>query len=325
MKTNAKLLVAVALLIQSMQVHGESLIDRSLEFSAILDRILDVAYTMNLDPNADSPYRMTHAEMAAEIMAAYDSSFPSIAPNELENWPIEQVRALFDATHQTIVFTSNSGLGLEHDEALIRRLEQLYDHLVGHDATTERVTRMVTESYTRARAFQRMEEFLDCCPELAANMPDFIDSLAASTTFPTYWAFNAEENVLKRKRAEVSEGQRIVAIGSAHCGFARQAAVELADSDLFSTVQPLLIWIAPPSDLLGLDELLAWNARHPEMQLGLLHRVEGWDFLEELRDSPSFYFLRDGQVEARLFGWPDRLDDYLAEWHEALRAIGVDL
>lgn len=112
--------------------------------------------------------------------------------------------------------------------------------------------------------------------------------------------------VLERHSADVRRDAQVIVVANPFCHFA-QAAVAALDGD--RELGPLLAarstWLTPQDGFFAVDDAVAWNRAHPRLPIAFSARREDWPFVDDW-SSPTFYFLRQGKLVAKVTGWPTR-------------------
>jgi len=105
------------------------------------------------------------------------------------------------------------------------------------------------------------------------------------------------------------------------CHFSQEAfrAIE-GDAGLLALFADHAQLIAPSARRFEVALFQQWNREHPGLPMRLAYDRSQWPQLEAW-STPTFYFFRDGRLQAVVDGWPKggRKDDLLA----AARKIGL--
>ena len=181
---------------------------------------------------------------------------------------------------------------------------QLYGTLVG------------ARMFDRARAFQRTypDDGLEILP-LVRHAPNLAG--------PTAWAVDPIDRVLVEQAIDLEAPSAVVVVSHPGCHFS-QAAVAAIEAD--PVLGPLFAqhanWLAPPSTRVDFDPMQRWNREHPDASVSLAIRRGDWPLIDNW-STPTFYFFRNGKIEAQVIGWPLDGVGRRQEVVDALQTIGL--
>jgi len=126
-----------------------------------------------------------------------------------------------------------------------------------------------------------------------------------------------DDGTLVRRTVTLDPHAQVVVI--AGCHFSKDAA-EAIETD--PVLRPLFsrntAWITPAGENPADPDLARWNRDHPLAALRTAYRESEWPAIDTW-NMPTFYFLRDGRVVAKVVGWQGRRDAVLAGY----RALGL--
>jgi hypothetical protein len=135
---------------------------------------------------------------------------------------------------------------------------------------------------------------------------------------PTVLVLQSDGSLIHQS-AGIGRGSRIVVI--AGCHFSKDAArANESDPQLKGAFAKYSSWIAPAQEDLTDPELLQWNRDHPDAAITTAYRQAEWPGFD-VWAIPTFYFLKDGKVEAKVVGWQGNRSAVV----EGMRKIGLDL
>jgi hypothetical protein len=134
---------------------------------------------------------------------------------------------------------------------------------------------------------------------------------------PTVLAIESDGRALVHRALALNPSAQVIVV--AGCHFAMDAAHDIdADADLKRAFSRNVAWITP-SDWNPADaDLVRWNRTHPSAPIGVVYRASEWPMIDSWA-MPTFYFLREGRVAAKVVGWQGHREDLLA----GFRAIGL--
>ena len=126
-----------------------------------------------------------------------------------------------------------------------------------------------------------------------------------------------DDGTLVRRTVTLDPHAQVVVI--AGCHFSKDAA-EAIETD--PVLRPLFsrntAWITPAGENPADPDLARWNRDHPLAALRTAYRESEWPAIDTW-NMPTFYFLRDSRVVAKVVGWQGRRDAVLAGY----RALGL--
>ena len=97
----------------------------------------------------------------------------------------------------------------------------------------------------------------------------------------------------------------IIVIAHPTCGFTRAVADAVrADPELLRMLSSSrTLWLSPQDGTLDPGIFTDWSERHPALPIHIAARQSDFPDLGYW-GTPTFYILRDGNVVARVVGWP---------------------
>jgi hypothetical protein len=155
-------------------------------------------------------------------------------------------------------------------------------------------TLIAARDFEAARAFGTAHRDAGLPP-----VPVVRDSVAGGGD-PTVLALQSDGSLIHQS-AGIGQGPRIVVI--AGCHFSKDAARDIeSDPELRGAFARYSFWVAPAQEDLTDPDLLRWNRDHPEAAITTAYRQTEWPGFD-VWAIPTFYFLKDGKVEAKVVGW----------------------
>lgn len=137
---------------------------------------------------------------------------------------------------------------------------------------------------------------------------------------PTEWAVNPNKRELLRRSVDLQPVQ-VVVVSHPLCHFSQHAMRDIqADPVLREVFLKNAKWLAPQSNHLDLDVIQQWNRDHPGQETTLTFRRDEWPMIDSWA-TPTFYFLTNGAVSAKVEGWPK--EGRRSELLGALRQVGL--
>jgi hypothetical protein len=252
---------------------------------------------------------------AGVIGAAYDELMASArAIKPLDKVSGSELESLYGAAHLTAFYTVEArhirDLSSFLDMLQQRGLASGNHYLHMYEALVK--ARMLTEARELARQHPLPE--LEILPELQEAA-----DLEAGT--PTEWVVDPSRRALLRRSVDLHQPAQVVIVAHPLCHFSQDAMQDIrADSVLGKAFGTHARWLAPQDMRINFDTLQRWNHEHPEQEITLTFRREEWPMIDSW-STPTFYFLKDGVVSAKVEGWPKegRRSELLA----ALQQVGL--
>lgn len=150
-------------------------------------------------------------------------------------------------------------------------------------------------------------------------VPVYEEAPGIEDGIPTVLLVRSEDEGLLRRPVEM-EGGRVVVVAHPLCHFSRNAAAAIrADPELGAAFENA-VWLAPPDRHLYIDVFQQWNREHPDQDMAIAFEHDEWPMIDYW-GTPTFYFLEDGKVSARVTGWPP--DGHVEELKAGLEKIGL--
>ena len=148
--------------------------------------------------------------------------------------------------------------------------------------------------FEEARAFKLQHPTLE-----VEDIPDIAE---VDFDHPVAYRIDESGSQLVPLSMDLSE-IRLVAVVHPLCSFSNRAMTVIGSKQ--NSIRPSrAIYLTPVGQRLHLSELLEWNAAHDSVEIVLTNTRDDWPFISNW-GTPSFYILKDGQVQDRLTGWPD--------------------
>jgi hypothetical protein len=182
--------------------------------------------------------------------------------------------------------------------------------------------RHMHEAFVGARMFAEARNLATQHPtEVLERLPVLREAADLVAGQPTELVVHPDQHELLRRSADLRRPSQVVVVSHPRCHFSRAAMQDIrADPVLGRILATHARWLAPQDDDLDFDVLQQWNREHVEQQITLTFRRDEWPMIDSWQ-TPTFYFLEDGVVIAKLDGWPQH--GRRAELLAALRQIGL--
>lgn len=228
------------------------------------------------------------------LAALYESraartSLPALGDAEL--------RLLFRSAH-LVAFRSHAAVHL-------RAMRTALDELRHRSLDWSGEGRDMVAMYVAARDFRAARALNAQLPAARRSLvPAFVDETGNG---PSRLELHRADGrwSLVRRHVDLS-GRHVVIVASPACAFSRQFFADVQkDPELRRYVGRALVLLPQTSNLL-LDEVADWNAANPDLAFSYAYRAAEWPALDGWT-TPTFYFLQDGRLEAKLLGWKPQI------------------
>lgn len=246
-------------------------------------------------------------ERARLIGGEFDRLFPDLEPASAlsdHDLPIA-----FKAADTAVFYTS------DRKHAAI--LAHLFAELERRGLATSKHARSMQAAYVQTRMFDEAVELQRAHPALQA-LPVL---LGEEESLRSAWAFHPTRDEVTLESATLGEGPAIVVVAHPGCRYTQEAfrAIE-GDAELQAVFADHAQLVAPSPREFEVAVFQQWNREHPRLPMRLAYDRSQWPQLETWA-TPTFYFFRDGRLQAVVGGWPKdgRKDEVLA----AARKIGL--
>ncbi|HMG55608.1 MAG TPA: hypothetical protein VK601_19050, partial [Kofleriaceae bacterium] len=234
---------------------------------------------------------------AAVVTAAYDELFaPLPVTGQSGHRTGDELDLLFRAASVTASYTAN--------ERHVHAMTSILAAQDGRGLAANAEYRRTYEALVAARMLSDAREFARRHPlqEFDA-LPELNEAVDLTVGRPTEWTVDPHKRALLRRNAALDAVQ-IVVVSHPLCHFSQAAMRDIqADPVLGEVFRVHAKWLAPPDGSIHFDVVQKWNSMHPHQETTLTYRREEWPMIDSW-DTPTFYFIKDGAVAAKLTGWP---------------------
>lgn len=247
------------------------------------------------------------AEQAAAIfLRLMDDDMPT----RLGQLPISDLEDLFDFSAFALHHLGNAGLDRSAERDFIEKLDVVTEAISSHRHLNNREINEIYNIRVQVRNFSSARDWYLRHHSASGTIPDLPDDLILPDEAPFYWAFAPTDQAWKAEVFPASQKAHVVIVAWPQCPFARELAGRIkADPALAGLLRGRNLWIVPPHARATFEQVKAWNAEFADLPMSLMHRREGWRFIEEIRVSPMIHVVKDGKTQ--------RLDDL----DESLRTL----
>lgn len=250
------------------------------------------------------------AERNHLIVAEYDRLFP-FSEAEIDGMPDDELRSAFKASYIAAFFAMDQRVTSEvkgYLDALQRRgIASDQDFAKMHDIFV--VTRMFDNANEIKAEHSALN--LEKAPAIVGR---------PSTRKPSKLALSPQGDALIYQPVDL-RGKVIVVIAHPLCHFSVNAIKAISEQPALSALFKGSVWLAPPGPRLNMPEIAKWNDDHPGAALAFMDQRADWPMFDAWA-TPTFYFLNNGNIVAKVEGWPpvngmDDLNRAAAKWNAA--------
>jgi len=251
----------------------------------------------------------------AVIGATYDQMVAPVRKDKgLDRLDDDDLDTLYRAAQLAVFYTHDQGHVLdmvsflnglqERGLASKNHYVQMYEAFIG--------ARMLTEAQALARQHPM--------PELEV-LPELHEAAGVVPGHPTEWVVNPSERELLRRNVDLHQSAQVVIVSHPLCHFSKAAMRDIqADPVLSEVLRAHATWLAPQDNHINFDVVQKWNQGHPGQEIALAFRRDDWPMIDSWA-TPTFYFLKNGEVTAKVEGWPK--EGHRSELLAALRGVGL--
>lgn len=246
-------------------------------------------------------------DRARLIGSEFDRLFPDLEP----------ASALSDHDLPIAFKAANTAVFYTDDQKHAAILARLFAELERRGMTTPKHAESMQAAYVQTRMFDEAIELQHAYPVLEA-LPVMVGE---KKTPRSVWAFHPTRNEISLEPARLGNGPAIVVITQPACRFSQNAFRTIeGDTELHALFAEHARLIAPSPRRFDVALFQQWNREHPDLAMRLAYDRAQWPQLETW-STPTFYFFRDGRLQAIVEGWPEggRKDEVLA----SARKIGL--
>lgn len=294
-------------------------------------RITLVAVSLALACTASAPYpidrrladlkRATHAAIelpaaatAAIVRTAYQLSFSDTHDHNLNKVSNDTLSKLFDADTTAAFYSA--------DDHIVDDLQRTFTEIERRKIGTEAQAKLAYNQLVVSRRFASANELALRHETLQdRTVPNVTEVVGIEHDKPTELVLDLDAHQLVHRQAQLRSGIQIVVVGNPGCHFSQGASLAIeADTRLRDAFHKYAKWISPANSQIDWSLFSTWNRDHPEQQFTLAYRTTEWPMVMYW-GTPSFYFMKDGVVQAQVLGWPGK--GRLRELEAAAQSLGL--
>jgi hypothetical protein len=262
----------------------------------------------------ETPGQLPDRVRATRIGLAYEAAFtPEQESRSLISVNDGDLDLLFRASQMAAYYTV--------DARHIRHMRSALDELQRRGRAPASYYVQLYERLVEARMLAEAREFGEQHPVPEA-LPEFREAEDIQADGPTEWVVHPTRYELLRRNVSLRDPMKVVIVSSPLCHYSVAASRDIqADPvlrDLFRAAHAK--WLAPPDGRLNVKKIQKWNQEHPGQETTLAFRREEWPTID-VWSTPTFYFLENGVLNAKVIGWPK--EGRRAELLAGFRQVGL--
>ncbi len=237
---------------------------------------------------------------AAELVRYYHAAFAdTMAPKALRARPSADLLVLFDiASHVVLV----SG-----DAPALLDMSAVFGEFTRRGIDTRRgLDDGMLGALLGGRRFEEARLFAAAHPRPGrAAIPRVADPLGARFEGRSVYRFNVADNALERVAVPPARGAQVVMVVDEGCHFSEAALQAIgADAGFYGRLRKAgLLVLTPAHSATPTGFIAQWNADYPQLALRAPFSAREWRDVDAT-EVPAFFILEDGQVRAKISGWP---------------------
>jgi len=159
---------------------------------------------------------------------------------------------------------------------------------------------LLTRHFEQARQVRAAHEDI-----IFSSLPSFRESSALNQETPTAWSVDFEKSEFYRHNV-ILTGSRVFVVSHPSCHFTWNALTALKADPALSSVLfgARTSWLLPQSNDLGMGAIRVLNDSFPGIDAKVVVYQSEWASFDSWA-TPTFYFLKDGLLVAKVVGWPE--------------------
>lgn len=235
-------------------------------------------------------------EALARFVAAYfDTHFDrSVDWNQLS---AEELEAEFKAA-DLAAFHTMSPVYVERMSLALARLQS-------HGLATPSQYKLLYGDSLLAGMYDQARQLQMSHPRLNLPPVPSITALDVSPESGDLFLLARSTDELQVVERDDSSGTEIVIISHPLCHFSARAFEAItAEGELREVFSDHAVWVVPPQRRLYTDEILEWAKQDSSQSILQAFRPPAGSIFQT-RTTPTFFFIKDGEVVDKLVGWPE--------------------
>jgi len=216
-------------------------------------------------------------------------------------------------------------IGATNDPRYFNDMDRLLAELQVRELAQKGHYRSMHRALVLTRNFDRADALARAHPSLEFSVtPEIVDEVAPDYTGPTIWSVGQDRYRLVHQALELdAPAVIIVTTDPSRCHFSREAMTAIeSDPVLGPLFAKHATWLVPQAGSLDVELLQQWNHEHPGAGASLAVDAREWPAIDEWA-TPTFYFFSNGELAAKVVGWPRGEAGHRDEVVAALGDIGL--
>lgn len=242
------------------------------------------------------------ADALAQRATRFREEYAKLISPNLSNL---QVNALSDTSLAELFDVVDIAVFYFLETEIVVVQKKLFDELAQRSLLKSFHAVKLFDNQIRTRLFEAASKTKVAYPQVSKEtLPKFRTTFAYNETFPTAWVLHSDARVMEQVLVQLQQKWQIVVVSHPYCSFSRKAAAEIfADTTLSARLVDKMLWVAPQDANFSYDNFAKWNQQYPLAQHLFVHQQSVWPF-DNFSQTPYFYFMQNGKVQAVVTGWP---------------------
>lgn len=242
-----------------------------------------------------------HAQHLAALRQAYQQGTAA--------WPLETGCSAVPVERRDDLFRATALLAFyQPEEALLERMRCLHAALPPQALQEAEHHRPLRGALIELRHFEEANRLRARWAMPVAELP-VIRGVPATAGMEVLRL--AEPGAVERTALPAAAGWQVIALVHPYCGFSQRAMAAITSDPVHAWLLPYLHLVVPPGRDWPERAMRAWNAQHPA--LPMQPAMPGAAMARfDLRQTPVFHLLRNGEPIATATGWPGNGEELAA-------------
>lgn len=251
------------------------------------------------------------------LVADHQKAFARLSAN------LNELSLADEDLHRFFTMGVRHAFVVETDDA-VSSVAHLYDQLVRRNIATSDDVESLYRLLIANRRWAGADELAATRSDVGLKPRPAIQSTARRTEYRYGYSPSVDGAWLRETPLMDHAGTGLVVSVHPSCQFSRDALdAVFADKGLAPLMREAVLLLSPYTDTLD-GKVAAWNAAHPDQPMRYAIHKRDWPEISYW-GTPSFYFLKDGEVLKKVVGWrKDESGERKAALLEGFRLIGVE-
>ncbi|GJJ05773.1 hypothetical protein RugamoR64_63110 [Duganella rhizosphaerae] len=215
----------------------------------------------------------------------------------LQSLPMREVAKAFDELYAIIFYTA--------DQQVLLHLVKVFGLLDQRKQATQLQLQRTYKACYYCRSMDLAKQLAGQFPGRVKAAPEIRMSAGAGAGTPTVMRLASGRGELFATACPLPEKPTVLMVTNPGCHFSRDAFAAIReDPVLVRRLNGALQLLAPHQMDFDIDDFVEWNRTYPSLPMSLAYHWRGWTMLD-MRETPTFYFIKAGAVKHVMKGWRD--------------------